>query len=272
MATTRQTITESAAISTWIPISYSLGLMLKNRKLLGWSSILFCLTILLTSLGYLLTVGYIDDITRNFINTAPITATLWGWVKYIFWFIGKWLLLIVSRIVAFYCSFLFAYCLTSPGYVFLSTAAEKIHLGEYFSAEDSLSLKGVMTDLFEGIKIGLYGILVTIVAILINFIPIFGQIAILLLYSYYSALMFIDYPASRRRWTLGQKISWISNHSGVSFRLGFLPALLSMIPILNIFLMALIFPVMTIHATLNFSGIVNGELSHKFVAKVHHEH
>jgi CysZ protein len=243
--------------SVWYPISYSLGFMFRNRSLLLWSVILFSLTVLFTWLGYILTVGFVDDLAGGFINAAPDTGTLWGWIKYGFWLAGKWLLLIISRIVAFYSSFLLAYSLTSPGYVILSTATEKIHLGEHFDAEDAFTLKGVMIDLVEGIKIGLYGILVTIAALFVNFIPVFGQIAVLLLYSFYSALMFIDYPASRRRWTLRQKISWISDHGRISFRLGILPALVSMIPFLNIFLMAFLFPVMTIHTTLNFSTLVN---------------
>lgn len=243
--------------SVWFPISYSLGFMFRNRNILLWSVILFSLTVLFTWLGYILTVGFVDDLTGGFINAAPDTSTLWGWIKYGFWLAGKWLLLIISRIVAFYASFLLAYSLTSPGYVILSTATEKIHLGEHFDTEDAFTIKGVMIDLVEGIKIGLYGILVTIAALFVNFIPVFGQIAVLLLYSYYSALMFIDYPASRRRWTLGQKISWISDHSRISFRLGILPALVSMIPFLNVFLMAFLFPVMTIHTTLNFSTLVN---------------
>jgi CysZ protein len=65
--------------------------------------------------------------------------------------------------------------------------------------------------------------------------------------------MFIDYPASSRRWSLGKKIKWLWEHSFSAFRLGFLPAVISMIPILNIFLMAFLFPLLTVHSTLNFS-------------------
>jgi len=249
----------------WIPLSYSLRFMFRNPRLLFWSAILFCVTISLTWLGYLMTVSYVDMYANDFISTAPDTGTIWGWVKYVFWLIGKGLILIISRVVAFYVSFLLAYSLSSPGYVFLSTAAEKLHLGELFNPDDAFSIQGIFIDLVEGIKIGLYGILVTIAAIFVNFIPVFGQIAIVLLYSYYSALMFIDYPASRRRWTLGQKINWVSNHSRAALRLGILPALVSMIPFLNIFLMAFLFPVMTIHTTLNFSTLVNDNLPKKIL-------
>ncbi len=261
MATPLQKNAYPEPIVGWIPLSYSLSLMFRKKQLLGWSLMLFCLTIFFTWLGFKLTVGYVDDLSRSFLQAAPDTAGILGWIKYTFWLVGKWLILIVSRIVAFYVSFLLAYCLTSPGYVFLSTAAEKLHLGEKFEPEDAFTLRGIITDLVEGLKIGLYGLLVTLVALMVNFIPVLGQAAILLLYTFYSALMFIDYPASRRRWSLGQKISWMSRHHRLAFRLGILPAIVSLIPFVNIFLMAVLFPVMTIHATLNFSAIVSGKIT-----------
>ena len=163
--------------------------------------------------------------------------------------------IVVSRIVAFYLAFLLAYSISTPGYVFLSTAAEKMHAGEYFSPDASLTLPGFLRDIFEGIKIALFGIIVTIVALFVNFIPGIGQVAVFLIYTYYSALMFIDYPASRRRWSLGEKIRWLQINSSPAFRIGVLPAFVSMIPIVNIFAMSLFFPLLTIHATLNFSTI-----------------
>jgi CysZ protein len=238
---------------SWIPLSASLGLMVRKKQLFGWSFLLFVITILLTWLGYTLIVGYVDSLTGSFLNNPPATDSIWGWLKYSGWTVGKWLLLIISRIIAFYLSFLFAYSLTTPGYVFLSTAAEKLHLGEHFNPEDAFTLRGVMTDLIEGVKIGVYGILVSLAALLVSFIPVLGLVLVFLIYTFYSALMFIDYPASRRRWTLRRKINWLVDNRRLAFRIGFLPAVLSMVPLLNIFLMALLFPVLTIHATLNFA-------------------
>lgn len=167
----------------------------------------------------------------------------------------SWLYHLISRIAAFYLAFLLAYSLTAPGYVFMSSSAEKIYAGENFDPDASLTIKGVFRDIFEAIKISLFGILVTVVALLINFIPAFGQIGALLLYTYYSTLLFIDYPASRRRWSLGKKLGWIQTHNSTSFRIGIFPALISMIPVLNIFFIALIFPLLTVYSTINFAAI-----------------
>ena len=165
---------------------------------------------------------------------------------------AKYLFLVVSRIVAFYLAFLAAYSLSAPLYVFLSTSAEKIYCGENYAADEGFTISGVCKDLWEGIKIGSFGIIVTIMALFVSFVPVLGQLAVFMLYTYYSTLMFIDYPASRRRWNLGSKLGWLRENGSFAFRLGLIPAVASMIPLLNLILMALIFPLFTVHATLNF--------------------
>ncbi len=239
----------------WVPLSYSFAFLMRSGRLLGWSAILTLATIIFTWLGFLLTVGFVDGLTGNFFLAQPEAVGVWGWTKYLGWEVMHWGFLIISRIVAFYLAFLIAYSLSAPGYVFLSTATEKKHAGEHFEPDAALNIKGLLIDLWEGIKIGLFGILVTVAALMANFIPIVGQVIVLLLYTYYSALMFVDYPSSRRRWSLGQKISWIKSHNNQSLRLGIFPALISLIPVLNIFFIAMIFPLMTVHSTLNFVAI-----------------
>lgn len=239
----------------WIPLPHSLAFLMRSKRLLGWSAILTIVTILFTWLGYLITVDLADNLTGNFFLIQPEAIGIWGWTKYLGWEIMHWGFLIISRIVAFYLAFLLAYSLSSPGYVFLSTATEKKQAGEHFEPDAALNIRGIAIDLLEGIKIGLFGIVVTIMALLANFIPGIGQVIVLLLYTYYSALMFVDYPSSRRRWSLGKKISWLKVHNKQALRLGIFPALLSLIPVLNIFFIAMIFPLMTVHSTLNFVAI-----------------
>jgi CysZ protein len=244
-----------AAPPKWIPLSYSFAFLLRSKRLMGWSAILVIITMAFTWVGYLLTVDFVDGLTGSFFLTQPEAVGIWGWIKYLGWEGMRWSFLIVSRIVAFYLAFLIAYSLSAPGYVFLSTATEKKHAGEHFEPDAAFNIKGVLIDLWEGVKIGLFGIVVTITALMANFIPGVGQIIILLLYTYYSALMFVDYPSSRRRWSLGQKFSWLKNHNKQALRLGIFPALISLIPVLNIFFIAMIFPLMTVHTTLNFVAI-----------------
>lgn len=225
------------------------------------------ITAFFTSLGYFEAIQFINSLTGHFFKAAPAGSGILGWLTGMGWVVMKYLFLIITRITSFYLAFLVSYCLTTPGYIFLSGAVEKtyerknIHMDQQekhdinFKTSRISRISIILTDLLEGIKIGLIGILVTIVALAVNFIPIIGQMLVFLIYVFYSALMFIDYPASNRHWTLGQKINWVGSHYRRSLRIGILPAMISMIPFINILFMALFFPLFTVHTTLNFVAV-----------------
>lgn len=236
----------------WLPLTFSLRFILEHMNILGLSLFLMFCTALLTWLGYLVTVHFVDGLTGHFFQQVPEASGIVGWFQVKGWWILKFMFLVFSRVIAFYLAFLVSYSLTAPGYAFLSISAEKRYLGEDFTDDESLTWAGIVKDLVEGCKIGAFGLVVTVAALLVNLIPVVGAGIVILLYIFYSALMFIDYPASRQRWSLGNKLSWIKTQWPRAMRLGWLPALISMIPVVNIFFMALFFPLFTVHATLNF--------------------
>jgi len=239
----------------WIPLWSSLSFLLRSGTLIGWSLALTLATVLLTWLGFLLTTGLIDSLTGSFLTAEPARDGLLGWLKYSGWWLATMLFFFISRVISFFVAFLLAYTLTSPFYSFLSGAAEKRFLGDAYEDDDGLSVAGICRDLFEGLKIAGFGLVVTVFALLISFVPLFGQLTVIFLYTCYATLMFIDYPASRKRWSLGRKLSWLRRHLAASLRLGFLPAVIGMIPVVNVLFMALLFPLLTVHATLNFCRI-----------------
>ncbi len=244
----------------WIPLTRSTSFLLLHFRLLLLSLILVIITMAVTWLVYQISIHLIDQYVGSHFTRLPASDTIWGWIKLQGWFIFKWFFIIVANIIAFYIAFVLAYCVTTPGYSILSSIAEKIYFGhDSQKPEKSRFFHDLYIDLIEGCKIGIFGIAVTILALIINFVPGIGQILIFLLYCFYSCLMFIDYPASRRRWSLGKKLLWLKENTFTSFRLGLLPALVSLIPVINIFLMALLFPVLTVHSTLNFSSIENAD-------------
>lgn len=258
--TTTSPHTPRAIQGTWTPLPRSLYFLVTHFRILFLSLVLFFITWAVTWLFYQVSMHFVNQYIGSHFAQLPAADTAWGWIKHQVWLLSKWIFIIVSNIISFYFAFLFSYCLTTPGYCFLSSSVEKIHSGKSYE-EDSFSLHGLAIDLTEGLKIGLLGMGVTVVALLLNFLPAIGQLAVFLLYSYYSCLMFIDYPASKRRWSLGKKIFWLKKYPLISLRLGFLPALISLIPLVNVFLMALIFPVLTVHSTLNFATL-EGHYSH----------
>jgi len=240
---------------SWVSFFTSCAFLFRHPRLLGVSLLLVLLTGTFTWLGYLFTVDLINHFTGSFFTTPPTVEKFWHWPLLWGWIGLKWVYLLLTRIAAFYLAFVLAYSLTTPGYAFLSNWAGNRYSSQPGEDEVVFSLAGALVDLREGIKVGAMGVVVTIVALFVNFVPVIGQVAVFVLYSYYSALMFVDYPASRYRWTLGQKLGWLRLHSGQAFRLGVFPAMISMVPLLNIFLMALFFPLFTIHTTLNFLTI-----------------
>ncbi|MGE4558777.1 MAG: EI24 domain-containing protein, partial [Desulfobulbus sp.] len=220
--------------SSWVPLSFSLAFLFRHPRLVGWSLILVLVTGSLTWAGYLFSVDLINHFTGSFFTTPPAVEKFWQWPLLWGWTGLKWVFVVLTRVVAFYLAFAVAYSLTTPGYVFLSTWAGNSYSPTAGQGEATLSLGGAMIDLWEGIKIGAMGLLVSVAALLANFIPVAGQAAVFVIYAYYSALMFIDYPASRYRWSLGKKLSWLRLHYNQAFRLGIFPAMISMVPLLNI--------------------------------------
>ena len=239
----------------WVPLRFSFFFLLRHPRLLGWGLILVVLTGGFTWLGYLFSVHLIDQFTGSYFSTPPVVEHLWHWPLFWGWTAMKWVFLVLSRVVAFYLAFLLAYCLTTPGYVFLSTSAGNHYTEKAGEGEAVFTLAGVLVDLQEGMKIGAIGLLATVAALLANFIPVVGQVTVFVIYVFYSTLLLVDFPSSRYRWSLGQKLRWVQQHGYQCFRLGLLPAVISMVPVFNVLLMALLLPLFTIHTTLNFLAI-----------------
>ncbi len=237
-----------------IPLSRSLYLLFHSRQLFFRSLLLVLLMAVLCWLGYFFTVTYLEGLVASLFGAEPESQTILGRIWFALWLAGRWLSLLVIKVLAFYLSFLLAYTLCTPGYALLSTAAEELHAGNRLT-DETMTVRRFLYDLWEGLKIALFGLLVTLVAFFVNFIPALGQLAVLLIYVAYSTLMFIDFPASRAGWPLRRKLRWLAQHGGLTLRLGLLPALVSMIPLVNIFAIALLFPLLTIHATLNFAAV-----------------
>lgn len=238
----------------------SMTFIFRHIRLVGWSMFLILFTGFLTFAGYVEAIKLINGLTGHFFQIPPDTSGILGRLEGWGWIVMKYMFLLITRIISFYLAFLAAYCLTTPFYIFLSGSVEKIYnngLKTHGAETVTLRVSMFFTDLYEGIKIGLVGILVTIIALAVNFIPVAGQFLVLVLYIFYSALMFIDYPASNRHWTLKKKINWVISHYSISVRIGILPAVISIIPVINIILMAVFFPLFTVYTTLNFIIVEN---------------
>ncbi len=184
---------------------------------------------------------------------APALTNTWSYIWYGLWWAGFWAAKLAVLGLTFYLAFLLIYILISPVYSWLSRISEKKASGTV--VETDFSIKQLWFDLKEALKIGMFSLVLSLIALAFLFVPVFGSIASLIVYLYTYAVLFLDYVASRKGLTLRQKLHWTTRHPCFTATLGWFPALLSYIPIINQFMIAIVFPFFVIYATLNFMAL-----------------
>lgn len=227
----------------------TLGFMLSHPLIAGLS----LLIVALNYIGaYILTRLVSTRASMFFLSLwhEPAISGFWSHILYGLWWVGLWSAKIAAVLLGFYIAFLAIYILVSPLYSWLSHICEKA--AKQMVTETVFSMKQLWFDLKEAIKISLFGILLSIIALFFLFIPVIGTVAGFLLYLYSYSILFLDYIASRKGMTLAQKVRWASKHPWFIISLGWAPALLSYIPVVSIFLVSMVFPFFVVYATLNF--------------------
>jgi|GEM_PF-244263 len=237
----------------------SIKYLFSNGKLVVASLAAVLFMILLSILMYHQISSWFNSLTVSFFNKPPMLEVFFDYIYYAGWWIIKVLFKAIVVIVSFYVSFVISYTICSPIYSFISIIAEDIHFGKPDDNAD-FNFEGVVEDVFQAMKIAGVTILLSVGAFFINFIPVVGQIIAIAIYIWANSLMLIDFPASRRRWPMKRKLLWTKENLVASLRIGTLPTLLSMIPFINIILLAFIFPLLVVHSTLNFVAYENRKI------------
>lgn len=230
--------------------------LFSNGKLIVASLAAILFMILLSILMYHQISSWFTSLTVSFFNKPPVLDAFVDYFIYAGWWIAKVLFKAIVVIVSFYVSFVISYTVCSPLYSFISIIAEDIHFGKP-DADADFTFEGIVEDVFQAMKIAGVTVILSVVAFLINFIPLVGQILAIAVYIWANSLMLIDFPASRRRWPLKRKLLWTKDNVIASVRIGGLPTFLSMIPFVNIIFLAFIFPLLVVHSTLNFVAYEN---------------
>lgn len=234
----------------------SVKYLFSNGKLVVASLAAVLFMILLSILMYHQISSWFNSLTVSFFNKPPELKAFLDYLIYGGWWIVKVLFKAIVIIVSFYVSFVISYTVCSPLYSFISIIAEDIHFGKPDDDAD-FTFEGIVEDVFQAMKIAGVTVVLSIVAFVINFIPVVGQIMAVGIYVWANSLMLIDFPASRRRWAMKRKLLWTKENPIASMRIGTLPTLLSMIPFINIIFLAFLFPLMVVHSTLNFVAYEN---------------
>jgi CysZ protein len=246
--------TTSPQNPAWVNLSGAVLFLLRHPGLLMFSLGLVSLTALLSWLGFTFIIAQLDTFFTDLLKPPPPSDAWWAIIIEGGWQLVMWFYLLVSRLIGFYLCFLLAYTLSSPLYSLLSEAVERATLVMGTNAI-RFSPRTLLLDIKEGVKLALMGIGIAVASLVIGLVPLFGPVLVLIIYIFYTALLFIDFPAANRHWALRRKIRWLQDRPRVAIRLGTLPALIGMIPVVNIFIMALLFPLLVVQATLNFVSI-----------------
>ncbi len=235
----------------FLSIGEGFRFFISNKPLL-FSTIFIVLITFLVSMIAQSWVGTIISDRGLFFWNQPLLSAWYSYFAWVAWWLVYGVYVIVARILAFYISFMVAYTCSAPFYSILSTMTEKRFNGFSIDENEPLFSAKLLTDIVEALKLTLMVFLLAVVAFFLNWIPLFGQLLSFVLFIFMNALIFVDYAASRRRWTLGRKFDWLVRNKGLSVRIGLIPTAASMIPFFNIFLMVFLFPFFTVYGTLNF--------------------
>jgi len=235
----------------------AIGFVFRNN--LWWAFFIpFLLTIVFFIAGWY-SIGYLIEELNVWIEQL-IGAADYSWLSYIMPVLKLiiWFLLKIGFFVFFsYFNGYLVLIVLSPLLAYLSETTEKIITGKDYK----FSLKQFVYEVFRGVLISIrnffYENFIYLLLILIVFIPIVGQIVMLLspiilffVSSYFYGFSFIDYSNERRKLNLRKSVMFVRNNKGVSIAFGSIYALILMVPFVGSFLAGLVSIVSVVAASM----------------------
>jgi CysZ protein len=174
----------------------------------------------------------------------------------------KWLikvLMIGVYVAAFFFYFsLFKFILlavASPLYGYISERTEAVLTGK----EYAFSLAQLSRDIVRGVTLSIRNLLkqtfLTIVLLLLSFIPVVGLISaalIILLDAYYYGFAMIDYCCERKQMSAKESAHFVSQHKGLAIGNGLVFYVLFLIPVIGVVIGA---PLSAIAATISMHNL-----------------
>jgi len=214
----------------------SISFFLKNPKLVLYSIVPIIINLIIYGtiffLSYRWLIGYSEKIT----GSENINAAWWQEFLHILLIIIFFLLVLIICYLAF---ITLGNLITAPfnekisQYTESSITKSEINYNVGFWKDVILNVKA------EGLKIIFY-LSILIPIFLLNLIPVIGSVlstSLGILFSFfYNALDFLDYPMTRRFYTLGNKIKVIRSKKMLSIGFGCCAFLMMFLPVINIFL------------------------------------
>ena len=219
-------------------------------SLLGTALVMVFVSIFL----YHMIFSFVSGLTAPFYTAPPLIEEFYHYFYYAGWAIFKFFFSASVTIFIFYATYIISYLISSPIYSFISYASENTFLGKP-EEESDFDASYIGEDLLQAAKTSLLAVAVTVYLFFVNFVPVIGQIFVFVLYPVLNTILVIDFYAYRKEWTLASRILWIKENPLLSLIVGGSITFISMIPLLNNILAALVIPFALVYSSINMAVI-----------------
>ncbi|MCW3788606.1 EI24 domain-containing protein [Plebeiibacterium sediminum] len=237
--------------------SYSKAFQFIKKYKLTWYFLFpLVLNIILFTLGYSSTVSLS---TKWFVYVSDwLCVDSWN-----FWgsgFLSSMLLFFLNIVLRLLFIIIFAYIggyvviiLMSPVYAILSEKVETIITGNDYPFEFNQFIK----DIWRGIRLAtrnfLIELLLTIVLLLLSFLPVIGLFTSLTLFiisSYFYGFSFIDYSLERKKLNMNESIAFVKTNKGLAIGNGTIFSLVLLIPFVGVLISSFVSIITLVAATI----------------------
>ncbi len=205
--------------------------------------------------------AYVTDFTGQWLRAHLLSDTqtwyyslLNGVVFTLIWLIIK----IVFIFIFAYVSGFVVIIILSPIFSQLSERVEQINQGTDYP----FNLKQMFKDVLRGIILALKNFIIEIgfmiLALLFSFIPVVGLLSPVLLFvvsAYFYGFSFMDYTNERQKRSVKESSKLISQNKGLSIGIGFIFALVLLIPVIGSLISGFVAVVTVVAATLAMQEI-----------------
>lgn len=236
--------------------TYSRAMSIVFSRNMWW---VFIVPVILNILIFYFGNSYVNSLADAAVNKTTSYITSWfeySWLETfnkIFGFILWILIKIIFYIVFIYTSGYIVMVLMSPIYAYVSEKTEEMVTGKKYPT----NFKQFMKDILRGVSLAtrnfVIEILLTIVLIVVSFIPLLGfftPICLLVIASYFYGYSFMDYSLERRKLKIKESNLFVRKHKGVAVSNGLVFSIMLAIPFCGVFLGAFFSVISVIAATM----------------------
>jgi len=214
----------------------SINYYLKNPKLVLYSIVPFIINLIIYGTIFIISINKATGFSENLTGSGDANAAVWQKFLNIIIIV---LLIFLVLLICYLAFITLGNLLTAPFNEKISKYAENKITNKESENEIGFWKDSFLSIKAEGAKIVFY-LSILIPIFLLNLIPVIGSVlstSLGILFSFfYNALDFLDYPMTRRYYTLRKKINIVLSRKMLSIGFGCCIFLMMFLPVINLFL------------------------------------